>query len=82
MRVTALTILLLGLSGCTTDQLLTPPYREVNLPYSDCGNMASLRSNLTGEPYPSLRSDAELWSLGVRCVGTVYSAYPVVRARY
>ena len=41
--------------------------------------MADLRSNLTGTPYPSAKSDAVLMSLGVRCVG---EGYPMVRARY
>jgi hypothetical protein len=41
--------------------------------------MADLRTNLTGTPYPSAKSDALLRTLGVRCVGDVY---PTVRARY
>ncbi len=78
MRAIALTVLMLGLTGCSAS-LPPRPYRTVNLPYSDCGDMAALRSNLTGGPVASPRSDAELWSLGVRCLGSDYSA---VRARY
>ena len=81
MRAMGLTILLLGLSGCFVYPP-EPPNRTVNLPYSACGDMASLRTNLTGGPYPSAQSDAELRSLGVRCVGVDYSAYSTVRARY
>jgi hypothetical protein len=82
MRAIGLAILLLGLQGCAADLAPAPPYRTVNLPYSACGQMASLRTNLTGGPYPSAKSDAELWSLGVRCIGTDYSTYSAVRARY
>ncbi len=53
---------------------------DVDLPYSACGNMAALRTNLTGTPDPSPRSDAILRRLGVRCVGPV--AAPRVRQRY
>ena len=80
MRAIALTILLLGVSGCAADVSPAPAYRTVNLPYADCGNMAALRTSLTGAPYPSASSDARLWSLGVRCVGDAY--YAPVRARY
>jgi hypothetical protein len=53
---------------------------DVDLPYSACGNMAALRTNLTGTPDPSPRSDAVLRRLGVRCVGP--AAAPRVRQRY
>ncbi len=82
MRVIALTILLAGLSGCAESLSPAPPYRTVILPYADCGNMAALRTNLTGGPYPSTASNARLWSLGVRCVGPGHYAYAPVRARY
>jgi hypothetical protein len=42
--------------------------------------MGEFRSNLTGTPYPSARSDAVLRSLGVRCIGDSYPS--VVRGRY
>ena len=80
MRVIALIILLAGFSGCAANLSPTPPYRTVNLPYADCGDMAALRTNLTGGPYPSATSNARLWSLGVRCVGA--ADYSLVRARY
>jgi hypothetical protein len=53
---------------------------EFDLPYSACGDMAPLRSNLTGTPDPSPKSDAVLRRLGVRCVGP--AAAPRVRQRY
>lgn len=81
MRAIGLTIVLMGLSGCEAYPP-EPPYRMVNLPYSACGDMASLRTNLTGGPYPSPRSDAELHSLGVRCVASSDLAYSAVRAGY
>jgi hypothetical protein len=53
---------------------------DVDLPYSACGDMTALRSNLTGTPDPSPKSDAVLRRLGVRCVGPVGA--PRVRQRY
>jgi hypothetical protein len=53
---------------------------DIDLPYSACGDMAALRTNLTGTPDPSPRSDAVLHRLGVRCVGP--AAAPRVRQRY
>jgi hypothetical protein len=53
---------------------------EFDLPYSACGDMAPLRSNLTGTADPSPKSDAILRRLGVRCVGP--AAAPRVRQRY
>jgi hypothetical protein len=55
------------------------PGPEVPLPYSACGTMAALRTNLTATPDPSPRSDALLHRLGVRCVGPRTAQ---VRARY
>jgi hypothetical protein len=55
------------------------PTVEVNLPYSACGDMATLRANLSGTPYPTPRSDAVLRRLGVRCIGP---SEPQFRARY
>ena len=54
------------------------PGPEVTLPYSACGTMAPLRTNLTATPDPSLKSDAILHRLGVRCAGHEAP----VRARY
>jgi hypothetical protein len=51
---------------------------EVDLPYAACGDMTTIRANLTGTPYPTLASNATLRSLGVRCIG---SAPPRVRPR-
>ena len=56
------------------------PVSDIDLPYSACGDMAPLRSNLTGTPDPSPKSDAILRRLGVRCVGP--AAAPRVRQRY
>jgi hypothetical protein len=53
---------------------------DIDLPYSACGNMTALRTNLTGTPDPSPKSDAILRRLGVRCVGP--AAAPRVRQRY
>jgi hypothetical protein len=53
---------------------------DIDLPYSACGDMATLRANLTGVPDPSPKSDAILRRLGVRCVGP--AAAPRVRQRY
>jgi hypothetical protein len=53
---------------------------EFDLPYSACGDMAPLRSNLTGTPDPSPKSDAVLRRLGVRCVGP--AAAPRVHQRF
>jgi hypothetical protein len=53
---------------------------DIDLPYSACGDMAALRANLTGTPEPSLKSDAILRRLGVRCVGPAVA--PRVRQRY
>jgi hypothetical protein len=53
---------------------------NVDLPYAACGDMATLRANLTGAPDPSPESDAVLRKLGVRCVGP--AAAPRVRQRY
>jgi hypothetical protein len=78
MRILCAAIVLPCLFGCAAN---SPPASrsEVLLPYSACGSMADLRSNLTGTPDASAQSDAVLMSLGVRCVG---EGYPTVRARY
>jgi hypothetical protein len=78
MRILCAAIFLPCLLGCAESP---PPAAtaEVLLPYSACGPMSDLRSNLTGTPNPSAKSDALLHALGVRCVG---EGYPPVRARY
>jgi len=53
---------------------------DVDLPYSACGDMTALRTNLTGTPDPSPQSDAILRRMGVRCVGPALA--PRVRQRY
>jgi hypothetical protein len=80
MRVLCAAILLPCLFGCAAYPPPAPG-SEVLLPYSACGPMADLRSNLTGTPNPSAKSDAVLMSLGVRCIGESYYT-PTVRARY
>jgi hypothetical protein len=77
IRSVSVMIALLGLAGAAAAQPQTP-VAQVNLPYSACGDMGALRANLTGTPDPSLRSDAVLHRLGVRCIG----ARPQFRARY
>lgn len=78
MRMVSAAIVLPCLVGCAA----TPPAptAHVELPYSACEPMREFRSNLTGTPYPSTKSDAVLHSLGVRCIGEVYP--PAVRAHY
>jgi hypothetical protein len=79
MRILSAAILSPCLFGCAASPP-PAPRSEVLLPYSACGPMAELRSNLTGTPNPSAQSDAVLMSLGVRCIGEGY--IPTVRARY
>jgi len=78
MRSISVMIALLGLAGSAAAQPQTPA-GQIVLPYSACGDMATLRANLTGTPYPSPRSDAVLRRLGVRCIG---ARPPQFRARY
>jgi hypothetical protein len=78
MRIISAAIALPCLVGCAATA--PGPTAEFELPYQACGTMADLRSNLTGASTPSAESDAQLHSLGVRCVGEGYLA--VVRARY
>jgi hypothetical protein len=56
------------------------PYSQApGLPYAACGDMTSLRANLTGNSAVTPQSDALLGYLGVRCIG---EGAPAVRARY
>ena len=68
------------LLDCAAAGQSPPPAFEVELPYSACEPMGGLRSNLTGTPNPSTKSDAILLELGVRCIGDGYPA--VGRPRY
>jgi hypothetical protein len=78
MRILCSAIFAPCLLGCAATS--PPPTSQVVLPYSACGDMADLRNNLTATPYPSAKSDALLWNLGVRCVGAGYPA--AVSARF
>jgi hypothetical protein len=79
LRSTWAAISLLSCVGAVAAQQLVA-VSDSDLPYSACGDMAALRSNLTGAPEPSQKSDAVLRRLGVRCVGP--AAAPRVRQRY
>jgi hypothetical protein len=79
MRFTWAAIFLICSVGVVAAQQVVP-VSDIDLPYSACGDMAPLRSNLTGTPDPSPKSDAILRRLGVRCVGP--TAAPRVRQRY
>jgi hypothetical protein len=78
MRIAFAAIGLLCLVGSAGAQPTTLT-AHVELPYSACGDMATLRANLTGTPDPSPKSDAILRRLGVHCVGP---ATPRIRQRY
>ncbi len=77
MRIISPAIALISLVGSAAAQA---PFVDVDLPYSACGEIAALRTNLTGAPDPTPKSDAILRRLGVRCVGP--AAAPRVRQRY
>jgi hypothetical protein len=79
MRFTWAAICLIGSVGSLAAQQVSQ-VSEFELPYSACGDMAALRSNLTGTPDPSPKGDAILRRLGVRCIGP--AAAPRVRQRY
>ena len=79
MRLTWAAISLICSVGAVAAQRVAG-VSDIDLPYSACGNMVPLRSNLTGTPEPSPKSDAVLRRLGVRCVGP--AAAPRVRQRY
>ena len=79
MRFTWAAISLLCSVGSVAAQQMAT-VSDVELPYAACGDMAALRTNLTGTPDPSLKSDALLRRLGVRCVGPATA--PRVRQRY
>ena len=77
MRIIFLAIALISFVGSAAAQA---PFAEADLPYSACGEMAELRTNLTGAPDSTPESDAVLRKLGVRCIGP--STAPRVRQRY
>jgi hypothetical protein len=80
-RLAALAALVLSASlcGCAPNGPGAPYALAPRLPYAACGDMATLRANLTGERNPSPESDAMLRTLGVRCIG---EGPIVLRARY
>ena len=78
MRFTWAAISLLFSVGAVAAQQVV--VSDADLPYSACGAMLALRTNLTGTPDPSPKSDAVLRRMGVRCVGPVGA--PRVRQRY
>jgi hypothetical protein len=80
MRIATAAILLPCLLDCAAAGQPPAAAVGVELPYSACEAMASLRSNLTGTSYPSAKSDGLLDELGVRCIGEGYPA--VVRPSY
>jgi hypothetical protein len=80
MRIASAMIVLPCLLDCAAAGQPPALPLEVELPYSACEPMAALRSNLTGTPNPSAKSDAELYALGVRCIGEGYPS--VFRPRY
>ncbi len=93
MRKLILFLLTPCLAACMPNPLPAPyglalnpppaPYAQApSLPYPACGDMAALRANVTGTPWETPQTDAELRRLGVRCVGEPYPAAGVVRARY
>ena len=73
------TILASSLCGCQSSQLGAPYSLASRLPYAACGDMTTLRANLTGNRDLSPESDALLRELGVRCIGQGPIA---LRARY
>lgn len=72
-------ILAASLCGCESSQPGAPYSLAPRLPYAACGDMTTLRANLTGNRALSPESDAILRSLGVRCIGEGPVA---LRARY
>jgi hypothetical protein len=68
-----------SLCGCAPAQPGAPYSLAPRLPYAACGDMATIRANLTGNRDLSPKSDALLWMLGVRCIGEGPVA---LRARY
>ncbi len=80
MRMSIVAFLALSVSACAPAGPPMPYARQASLPYAACGNMTTLRANLTGISDATPGSDAILRRLGVRCV----APYPPlsVRARY
>jgi hypothetical protein len=72
-------ILASALCGCESSQPGAPYSLAPRLPYAACGDMTTLRANLTGNSDLSPESDAILRHLGVRCIG---EGPIVLRARY
>jgi len=80
MRVTVLGLLGLSLSACAPTEPPMPYAYQASLPYSACGDMATLRANLTGAPEATPQGDAILRRLGVRCVASYPP--PPIRVKY
>ncbi len=76
MRMTLVGLLAVSLCACAptgVNPWPPMPYADqASAPYSACGDMRTLRANLTGAPESMPESDAILARLGVRCV----AAYP------
>lgn len=72
-------LLAVTLCGCQPSGPGAPYSLAPRLPYAACGDMTTLRANLTGNSDLSPESDAELRALGVRCLGQGPMA---LRARY
>ena len=79
MRTIVAAALALSLSACAANPSM-PYSRAATLPYAACGDMATLRANLTGAPDTTPESDAILKTLGVRCVAA-YPPRPAIRMR-
>lgn len=76
-------LLLAGsLCGCAPAKPGAPYSLSPRLPYAACGDMADLRSNLTGNRDLSPQSDAIMRYLGVRCLGDHPPPQTPLRARY
>ncbi len=81
MRMSIVAFLALTLSACAPVGPPMPYARQPSLPYAACGDMTTLRANLTGNSAVTPESDAILRRLGVRCVAS-YPPPPALRARY
>ncbi len=81
MRMSIVGLLAASLSACAPVGPPMPYARQASLPYAACGDMRTLRANLTGNSDATPESDAILRPLGVRCLAP-YPPPPAIRARY
>ncbi len=84
-KLAALTLLILAgfLCGCSPAQPGAPYSLSPRLPYAACGDMATIRANLTGNGDLSPKNDAVMNYLGVRCLGQgPATPSAALRARY